>query len=87
VKYFDPSYFVRSVPANCEDSLLCDLLARNAVHAAMAGKTNLVIGFLNGAFIHIPISLAVSQKKRVDPQGVLWSSVLATTGQPIEWGD
>jgi 6-phosphofructokinase 1 len=87
VKYFDPSYFVRSVPANCEDALLCDLLARNAVHAAMAGKTNLVVGFWNGAFIHIPILLAVSRKKQIDPQGVLWSSVLATTGQPIEWGD
>jgi 6-phosphofructokinase 1 len=86
VKYFDPSYFVRSVPANCEDALLCDLLARNAVHAALAGKTNLVVGFWNGAFIHIPISLAVSQKKQVDPKGILWSSVLATTGQPIEWG-
>jgi len=86
VKYFDPSYFVRSVPANCEDALLCDLLARNAVHAALAGKTNLVVGFWNGVFIHIPISLAVSQKKQVDPKGILWSSVLATTGQPIEWG-
>ena len=86
VKYFDPSYFVRSVPANCEDALLCDLLARNAVHAAMAGKTNLVVGFLNGTFTHIPISLAVSEKKRVDPQGLLWSSVLATTGQPRQWG-
>ena len=85
VKYFDPSYFVRSVPANCEDALLCDLLARNAVHAAMAGKTNLVIGFLNGTFTHIPISLAVSEKKHVDPQGLLWSSVLATTGQPRQW--
>ncbi|MBV8223729.1 MAG: ATP-dependent 6-phosphofructokinase [Verrucomicrobia bacterium] len=87
VKYFDPSYFVRSVPANCEDALLCDLLARNAVHAAMAGKTNLVVGFWNGTFIHIPISLAVSQKKQVDPKGALWSSVLATTGQPFEWGN
>jgi 6-phosphofructokinase 1 len=87
VKYFDPSYFVRSVPANCEDALLCDLLARNAVHAAMAGKTNLVVGFWNGAFTHIPISLAVSEKKRVDPEGLLWSSVLATTGQPRKWGD
>ncbi|MBV9875041.1 MAG: ATP-dependent 6-phosphofructokinase [Verrucomicrobia bacterium] len=85
VKYFDPSYFVRSVPANCEDALLCDLLARNAVHAGMAGKTNLVVGFLNGAFTHIPISLAVSEKKHVDPQGLLWSSVLATTGQPKQW--
>jgi len=87
VKYFDPSYFVRSLPANCEDALLCDLLARNAVHAAMAGKTNLVVGFLNGAFTHIPISLAVSEKKHVDPQGLLWSSVLATTGQPRQWID
>ena len=87
VKYFDPSYFVRSVPANCEDALLCDLLARNAVHAAMAGKTNLVVGFWNGTFTHIPISLAVSEKKQVSPQGLLWSSVLATTGQPRQWGN
>jgi 6-phosphofructokinase 1 len=86
VKYFDPSYFVRSAPANCEDALLCDLLARNAVHAAMAGKTNLVVGFWNGAFTYIPIPLAVSEKKQVDPLGLLWSSVLATTGQPRKWG-
>lgn len=85
VKYFDPSYFVRSVPANCEDALLCDLLARNAVHAAMAGKTNLVVGFWNGTFTHIPISLAGSDKKQVDPRGLLWLSVLATTGQPERW--
>ncbi|MBV8214921.1 MAG: ATP-dependent 6-phosphofructokinase [Verrucomicrobia bacterium] len=87
VKYFDPSYFIRSVPANCEDALLCDLLARNAVHASMAGKTNLVIGFWNGLFTHIPIPLAVSEKKQVDPLGLLWSSVLATTGQPRQWGE
>jgi 6-phosphofructokinase 1 len=85
VKYFDPSYFVRSVRANCDDALLCDLLARNAVHAAMAGKTNLVVGFWNSAFTHIPISLAVSQKKHVDPEGPLWLGVLATTGQPRKW--
>jgi 6-phosphofructokinase 1 len=82
VKYFDPSYFIRSVPANCDDAMLCDQLARHAVHAAMAGKTNLVIGFWNGAFTHIPIPLAVSQKKHVDPEGALWTNVLAATGQP-----
>jgi 6-phosphofructokinase 1 len=85
VKYFDPSYFVRSVPANCNDALLCDLLARNAVHAGMAGKTSLVVGFWNSAFTHLPISLAVSQKKRVDPEGPFWLGVLATTGQPRKW--
>lgn len=87
VKYFDPSYFLRGVPANCDDALLCDLLARNAVHAAMAGKTDLIVGFWNGTFTHIPISLAVSEKKRVDPDGFLWLGVLATTGQPSKWVD
>lgn len=82
VKYFDPSYFIRSVAANCEDSLLCDQLARHAVHAAMAGQTNAMIGFWNGTFTVIPIPLAVAGKRSVEPEGALWTSVLATTGQP-----
>jgi 6-phosphofructokinase 1 len=85
VKYFDPSYVVRSVPACSEDALLCDQLSRHAVHAAMAGKTNMVVGLWNGTFTHLPISLATSQKKHVDPEGRLWSSVLAATGQPRNW--
>jgi 6-phosphofructokinase 1 len=82
VRYFDPSYQVRSRPANCEDALLCDLFARNAVHAAMAGKTGLVIGFLHERFIHVPIELLATQTKRLDPGSGWWHSVLATTGQP-----
>ncbi|MCX6906882.1 MAG: ATP-dependent 6-phosphofructokinase [Verrucomicrobia bacterium] len=82
VKYFDPSYFIRSAPANCDDSILCDQFARKAVHAAMAGKTNMVVGFWNGTFTHLPISIAVSQKKHLDPEGPFWASVLAATGQP-----
>lgn len=85
VKYIDPSYIIRSTAANCEDALLCDQLARNAVHAAMAGKTDLIIGFWNGAFTHIPIPLAVSDRNRVDPEGRLWTSVLAATNQPRAW--
>jgi len=85
VKYFDPSYFIRSVPANCDDAMLCDQLARHAVHAGMAGKTDLVVGIWHGTFTHIPISLAVGQKNRVDPDGPLWAGVLATTGQPRRW--
>ena len=72
---------VRSCPANCEDSLLCDLFARNAVHAAMAGKTGVVIGFLHERFIHVPIELLSGKQKRLDPNGGWWRSVLATTGQ------
>ncbi len=82
MRYFDPSYQVRSRPANCEDSILCDLFARNAVHAAMAGKTGLVIGFLHERFIHVPIELLTSRTKRLDPAGGWWRSVLAATGQP-----
>jgi 6-phosphofructokinase 1 len=85
VKYFDPSYFIRSVPANCDDALLCDQLARHAVHAAMAGRTNVVIGSWNDRFTHLPIPLAVSQKKCVDPHGPLWAGVLAATGQPARF--
>ncbi len=85
VKYFDPSYLVRSVPANSDDAILCDQLARHAVHAAMAGKTSAVIGLWNSLFTHVPIPLAVSAKKCVDPAGPLWTSVLAATGQPVAW--
>lgn len=82
MRYFDPSYFVRSSPANAEDSILCDLFARHAVHAAMAGKTGLAIGFLHGQFIHVPIELLVSRSKRMEEDGLAWRAVLSTTGQP-----
>jgi len=82
VRYFDPSYQVRSRPANCEDALLCDLYARHAVHAAMAGKTGVVIGFLHEKFIHVPIEVLATKTKRLDPATGWWHAVLAATGQP-----
>lgn len=82
LRYFDPSYQVRSRPANCEDAILCDLFARHAVHAAMAGRTGIVIGFHHEQFIHVPIELLAGQTKRLDPASGWWRSVLATTGQP-----
>ena len=85
MRYFDPSYLVRSSPANAEDAILTDLFARHAVHAAMAGKTGLVIGFLHGQFIHVPIELLASRKKQMDPGGFVWSAVLAATGQPEQF--
>ena len=82
MRYFDPNYLVRSSQANAEDSILCDLFARHAAHAAMAGKTGLVIGYLHDRFIHVPIELLAKEKKRLDPNGFAWSAVLAATGQP-----
>jgi 6-phosphofructokinase 1 len=85
VRYFDPSYIIRSAPANTGDSLLCDQLARHAVHAAMAGKTGVLIGFWYNVFIHVPIGLAVAEKRYLDPEGELWMAVLAATGQPARF--
>jgi len=82
MKYFDPSYFIRSVPAVCADSVLCDQLARLAVHAGMAGKTGMVIGLTNNVLVHVPIAAVVKEKKMVYTDGELWVSVLAATGQP-----
>ena len=86
LKYFDPSYTIRSVPATPHDSAFCLLLGHNAVHAAMTGRTNMVLGLWKGEFTHVPISLAVSKRKQIDPGGWLWSSVLASTGQPRHMG-
>jgi len=82
LKYFDPSYFIRSVPANGDDSLMCNGLARHAVHAALAGKTDVLIGLWNDVLIHVPIPLAIAGKKRVSPEGELWMGVIEATGQP-----
>jgi 6-phosphofructokinase 1 len=85
LRYIDPSYIIRSRPANTDDALLCDNLARNAVHAAMAGKTNLVLGYWYGQFVHVPIPLAAAGRKRISPDSGIWTSVLAATGQPARF--
>ena len=82
LKYIDPSYTIRSQPATPHDSAFCLLLGHSAVHAGMSGRTNMVVGFWNHQFTHVPISLAVSARKKIDPRGALWNSVLASTGQP-----
>lgn len=87
VKYFDPSYAIRSVPANTADSLLCDSLARHAVHAAMAGKTDVLVGNWHNVFIHVPVPAVVRRKKLLPPDGGLWTAVLEATGQPRRFGD
>jgi 6-phosphofructokinase 1 len=84
LKYIDPSYTIRSVPADANDSAFCLLLGQNAVHAGMAGRTNMVVGLWMNAYTHVPIPLAVSERKRLDPDGRIWSSVLTATGQPKE---
>jgi 6-phosphofructokinase 1 len=82
LKYIDPSYMIRGVAANAMDAVFCDELARQAVHAAMAGKTDVMVGRWHRSFTHVPLPLALSEKKRIDPDKELWLAVTETTGQP-----
>ena len=83
LKYIDPSYIIRSVPASPQDNVYCTRLAQNAVHAAMAGKTNTLIGRWHSTFVHIPFDLVTQGRRRLDPEGDLWQAVLECTGQPV----
>jgi 6-phosphofructokinase 1 len=85
LKYIDPSYHIRSVPALPTDSVYCWNMARNAVHAAMAGNTEILIGRWHGRFVHVPLPLATRFRKQVDTTGDLWMSVIESTGQPVSW--
>ncbi len=85
LKYIDPSYIIRSGTASAQDSGYCMRLAQNAVHAAMAGKTAMLVARWHGHFVHLPMHLATSGRKRVDPKGDLWQSVLESTGQPARF--
>jgi 6-phosphofructokinase 1 len=82
VKYIDPSYTIRSLPAGSVDSEYCLILGQHAVHAGMSGRTNMAVGYWNQNFTHVPIPLAVDERKQVDPDGEIWQRVLEATGQP-----
>jgi len=84
MKYIDPSYMIRSVKANASDAIFCDNLARNAVHAGMAGKTDTVIGLWHGIYTHVPIPLTVRGRRHIHPESYLWRSLVAATGQPMQ---
>ena len=81
LKYIDPSYMIRSTAASASDSAFCLQLGQYAVHAGMSGRTNMLVGHWNNQFTHVPIPMAVQSRKKVDPRGKLWASVLASTGQ------
>jgi 6-phosphofructokinase 1 len=81
LKYIDPSYMIRSLPANPNDSVFCGFLGRDAVHAGMAGKTKMIIGHWNNHFVHVPMKASVGKQKQIDANGKLWRTVLNSTGQ------
>ena len=84
LKYIDPSYMIRSVPATADDSVFCAQLGHHAVHAAMSGRTSMLVGYYNDHFVHIPFRMIRGRRKSLDPAGKLWSAVLQSTGQPAK---
>lgn len=86
VKYIDPSYTIRSLPADANDSEFCLLLGQHAVHAGMAGRTNMVVSYWNRNYVHVPIPVAVATRRQLDPCGETWRGVLEATGQPAVMG-
>ena len=82
LKYIDPSYMIRSVPASSQDCIYCMRLGQAAVHAGMAGKTALVVARWHNSYVHLPVGVATSARRTVDPGGDLWLSLLEATGQP-----
>jgi 6-phosphofructokinase 1 len=82
LKYIDPSYTIRSAPADTMDAELCLLFGLFAVHAGMAGRTNMMVGLWNQHFVHVPIPLVVRERKIVDTADERWCSLLDMTGQP-----
>lgn len=83
LRYIDPSYIIRSIKASPPDSVLCTSFAIHAVHAAMCGKTEMIIALWHRALVHIPMRQAILERNVVDPSGTYWLSVLSTTGQPL----
>jgi len=87
LKYIDPSYIIRSVPANPGDAVFCAMLGFSAMHAGMCGKSEMVVGSWHRTLVHVPIAEAIAARNHVDPTGPLWLAVLATTGQPLAFQD
>jgi 6-phosphofructokinase 1 len=82
IRYIDPGYIIRSVPAEPSDAIYCARLGANAVHAAMSGRTGMIISLVNNQFVHVPITLAVSSRNKINPESALWRDVVEATGQP-----
>ena len=82
MKYIDPSYIIRSVPANANDKVYCGFLGQNAVHAAMAGRTSMVVAKLMGRYVHLPLEVVIHKRRRLNIHSAYWQAVLESTGQP-----
>lgn len=82
LKYIDPSYYIRSVPASTQDRIYCQRLSQAAAHAGMAGKTGIVVARWHSVYVHVPIAVATASRKTIDARKDIWLATLEATGQP-----
>jgi len=82
LKYIDPSYIIRSIPANSNDRIYCGFLGQHAVHAAMAGKTGMVVSKLQDRYLYLPLHLVTAKRRKLNVGSNYWRSVMESTGQP-----
>ena len=82
LKYIDPSYIIRSIPANANDRIYCGFLGQHAVHAAMAGKTGMVVSKLQERYLYLPLELVTAKRRKLNILSNYWRSVMESTGQP-----
>lgn len=83
VRYIDPSYYIRSAPCTANDSVFCLQLAHMAAHAAMSGRTAMLVGLWKNTFTHVPLREVVRGKRQLDPSCHLWTTLVQSTGQPV----
>jgi len=81
LKTIDPSYIIRSVPANANDRVYCGFLGQHAMHAAMAGKTNMVVAKIMDRYVHVPLDLIIHKRRKLNIHSDFWRAVLESTGQ------
>lgn len=83
VKYLDPMYAIRSVKANCDDTVLCSRLGTVAVHGIMAGFTDFSVGLVRDEPVMIPIDILVEAgSKKMKRKDYEWQRLISSTGQP-----
>jgi len=83
IKYIDPTYMIRAVPANAFDSIYCSGLAQQAVHGVMAGYTGFTVGKVDQRHVMLPIHAITRGGARImDKSGRWFERLLMSTGQP-----
>lgn len=65
VKYIDPTYMIRAIPASSTDRIYCKVLAHNAVHAAFSGYTGITVGLVNTHYVYLPIPVIILSPRTV----------------------